>query len=96
MVCPAIIGEMARVLRDTRGYMLMGGGVLGAVTVGIALEKAAFSARALRPGVAGVINAVLLCGLLACWLRAVVLLALAGRPVLNALSELRWGTRGST
>jgi hypothetical protein len=87
----AVIGEMAGLLRDTRGYMLMGGGVLGAVTVGIALE-AAFSARALRPGVAGVINAVLLCGLLVCWLRAAILLALAGRPVLNALSELRWGT----
>ncbi len=80
---------MAGLLRDTRGSMLMGGGVLSAITVGMALE-AAFSARALRPDVVGVANAGLLCGLLFCWLRAVILLALAGRPVLNLLSELRW------
>ena len=87
----AIIGEMAGVLRDTRGNMLKGVGVLGAITIGIALE-AALSARVLRPGAPGVLNVGLLCGLLLCWLRAVALLALAGRPVLDALSELRWVT----
>jgi hypothetical protein len=87
----AVISEMAGLLRDTRGNLLIGAGTLGAVTIGLALE-AAFSARALRPGVIGVFNVVLLCGLLGCWLRAVLLLATAGRPVVNALSELRWRT----
>jgi hypothetical protein len=87
----AVIGEMAGALRDTRGNMLMDGGVLGAITIGIALE-AALSARVLLPGAPGVLNVGLLCGLLLCWLRAITLLALAGRPVLNALSEIRWVT----
>lgn len=87
----SVIGEMAGLLRDTRGSLLTGGGVLGAITIGIALE-AAFSARALRSGAVGAINVGLLCGLIVCWLRAVTLLALAGRPVLNTLSELRWET----
>jgi hypothetical protein len=86
-----VIGEMARLLRDTRSNMLVGGGVLGAITIGIALE-ATFSARALRPGPAGFVNGVLLLALLLCWLRAVALLALSGRPVLDKLSELRWVT----
>ena len=87
----AVIGEMAGLLRDTRVNLLTGAGVLGAITIGLALE-AAFSARALHPGLAGVINAGLLCAVLGCWLAAVTLLGRAGRPVLNALSELRWGT----
>jgi hypothetical protein len=86
-----VIGEMAGLLRDTRGNMLLGGSVLSAITIGIALE-AAFATPTVRPGAAGVVNVILLGGLLACWLRAVALLALAGRPVLNALSELRWKT----
>jgi hypothetical protein len=86
-----VIAEMAHLLRDTRGSMLLGGSVLSAITIGIALE-AAFSSRALRPGPAGLVNAALLFGLVVCWLRAVALLAVAGRPVLHALSELRWGS----
>jgi hypothetical protein len=86
-----VIGEMARLLRDTRGSMLLGGGVLSAITVAIGVE-AAFSGRAIRPGVVGVVNAGLLSGLLLCWLIAVILMALAGRPVHNALSEMRWRT----
>jgi hypothetical protein len=85
------IAEMAALLRETRGSMIMGGMMLSAVTIGIALE-AAFSARAVRPGVVGAVNVGLLCGLLFCWLRAVILLALAGRPVLDSLSEMRWKT----
>ena len=87
----AIIGELAGVLRDTRCNMLIAGGVLGAITIGIALE-AGLSARVLRPGAPGVLNIGLLCGLLVCWLRAITLLALAGRPVLDRLSEIRWVT----
>ena len=85
------IGEMAWLLRDTRSSMILGGSVLSAITVAIGLE-AAFSGQALRPGVVGAVNAGLLSGLLLCWLTAVFLLALASRPVHDALSEMRWKT----
>jgi hypothetical protein len=85
------IGEMAGLLRDTRGSMLLGGSVLSAITVAIGLE-AAFSARAVRPGLAGAVNVGLLSGLLLCWLTAVILMALASRPVHNELSDMRWKT----
>jgi hypothetical protein len=65
--------------------------VLSAITIAIGLE-AAFSGHAIRPGVLGAVNAVLLCGLLLCWLTAVIMLAVANRPVHNALSEMRWKT----
>jgi hypothetical protein len=80
---------MAWLLRDTRGSMLLGGSVLSAITIGIALE-AAFSSSVLRPGVAGLASAGLLCVLILCWLRAGVLLLLAGRPVLDQLNDQRW------
>jgi hypothetical protein len=86
-----IIGEMAWLLRDTRGSMILGGSVLSAITVGIGLE-AAFSSHVMRPGVLGVVNAALLSGLLLCWLTAVITLALSSRPVHNALSDMRWKT----
>jgi len=86
-----VITELAALLRDTRVNLSISAGTLGAITLGIALE-AAFSARALRPGALGIVNFALLCGLLACWLRAVLLLVTSGRPVVNALSELRWRT----
>ena len=82
---------MAWLLRDTRSGMFMGGGVLSAIIIAIGLE-AAFSVRAVRPGVVGAVNAALLAGLLLCWLTAVIMLAVANRPVHNALSELRWKT----
>jgi len=85
------IGEMAWLLRDTRSSMFLGGGVLSAITIAIGLE-AAFSGRAIRPGVFGVVNAGLLSGLLLCWLTAVIMLALANRPVHDVLSEMRWKT----
>ena len=87
----AIIGELAGLLRETRGYLLVGGAMLGSITIGLGLE-AGFAARALQPGTFRAINIALLLGLVLCLLRAVTLLALAGRPVLNALSELRWQT----
>jgi hypothetical protein len=85
------IGEMAGLLRDTRGSMLLGGSVLSAITVAIGLE-AAFSTRAVRPGLVGAVNVALLSGLLLCWLTAVILMALASRPVHNELSDMRWKT----
>lgn len=87
----AAIGEMAGLLRETRANMQMDGGLLSAITIGIAVE-AGFSARILRPGLLGAVNVGLLCGLVFCCLVAAILLAIAGRPVLNSLSELRWGT----
>lgn len=85
------IGEMAWLLRDTRSSMFLGGGVLSAITIAIGLE-AAFSGHAMRPGVLGVVNVALLSGLLLCWLAAVIMLAVANRPVHNVLSEMRWKT----
>ena len=84
-----VIAEMAWLLRDTRGNMLLDGSVLGAITIGIAVE-AAFSPSVLRPGLAGLACGVLLAGLIGCWLRAAVLLLLAGRPVLDQLNDQRW------
>jgi hypothetical protein len=42
--------------------------------------------------VTGLACAVMLGGLVLCWLRAGALLLLAGRPVLNQLNEHRWRT----
>jgi hypothetical protein len=86
-----VIGEMAWLLRDTRSSMFLGGGVLSAITIAIGLE-AAFSGHAMRPGVLGAVNGGLLSGLLLCWLTAVIMLAVANRPVHNVLSEMRWKT----
>jgi hypothetical protein len=86
-----VITELAALLRDTRVNLSISAGTLAAITIGLALETA-FSARALQPGATGLVNAALLCGLVVCWLRAVLLLGTAGRPVVNALSELRWST----
>ena len=86
-----VIAELAALLRDTRVNLSISAGTLASITIGIALE-AAFSVRALRPGALGIVNFALLFGLLACWLRALLLLVTSGRPVVNALSELRWRT----
>lgn len=87
----AVIGEMARLLQDTRSNMLTGGCVLGAITVGIAIEVA-FPGRSLRSGALDVLSTGLFSGLLLCWLRTLALLAQVGRPVLEAVSQLRWET----
>jgi len=44
-----VIAEMAWLLRDTRGSLLLGGSVLGGITIGIGVEVA-FSSSVLRPG----------------------------------------------
>jgi hypothetical protein len=88
-----VIGEMASLLRDPRGDIVLGGSVLSAITIATALE-AAFSHTALRPGLAGVFSVVLLGSLVGCWLRAVALLLLAGRPLLDQLNDHRWRTGG--
>jgi hypothetical protein len=86
-----VISEMSDLLRDTRGSMMTDGCLLGAITIGFALE-AGLAARAPRPGLAGVISLCLLGGIVSCWLVAVFLLARASRPVLSTVSELRWVT----
>ena len=86
-----VITEMAGLLRDNRSGMLADGCLLGAVAAGFALE-AGVAAREPRPGLIGVINLGLLCGIVFCWLVAAFLVARASRPVLNAVSELRWVT----
>jgi hypothetical protein len=86
-----VIGEMAGLLRDTRGRALADGCLLGAIAVGFALE-AGLSARVRQPGLAGVVNLGLLCGIVCCWLVAVLLLARASRPALGALTGLRSAT----
>ena len=85
------IAEMAVLLSSTRGSTILGGSVLSALTIGIAVE-AAFSPSVLRPGLAGVVSVSLLGGVIACWLRAAALLLLAGRPVLDQLNDHRWRT----
>ncbi len=86
-----VIVEMAGLLRDTRGSMLLGGSVLSALTIGIALE-AALSPSVLRPGLPGMLCVSLLGCVIVCWLRAAALLLLANRPVLDQLNEHRWRT----
>ena len=86
-----VIEEMAKLLRDTRGGVLLGGSVLSALTIGIAVE-AAFSPSVLRPGLAGAVSVSLLGCVILCWLRATALLLLAGRPVLDQLNDHRWRT----
>lgn len=86
-----VVSNMADLLRDTRWSMVTDGCLLGAVATGLALEAGHY-AGAGQPVLAGVVNLSLLAGILVCWLTAACLLAWAGRPVLNAVSELRWRT----
>jgi hypothetical protein len=85
------IAEMAALLSSTRGSTILGGSVLSALTIGIAIE-AAFSPSVLRPGLAGAVSVSLLGCVIVCWLRAAALLLLAGRPVLDQLNDHRWRT----
>ena len=86
-----VIGEMAWLLRDARGGMLLGGSLLTGITIAVGAE-AAISHAVIRPGPAGLGGAAVLAILTGCWLRAAALLLLAGRPVLAQLSAHRWRT----
>lgn len=87
----AVIGEMADLLRDVRASMMTDGCLLGAISVGIALAMG-FPHRAMRPSLTEILNLIMLGGIVFCWLVAGFLLVRASRPVLNAVSELRWVT----
>jgi hypothetical protein len=84
-----LIGDMAGLLNSTRPAMLLDGGILAALTLGISLE-AALAPSPVPHGSAGVVSTMLLACLIVCWLTAVALLALAGRPVLGIVSDHRW------
>jgi hypothetical protein len=85
------IAEMAGLLRDIRVSVAANGGILAAITVGIALE-ATPAASALRVTPLGALTFAFGAGLALCWLTAAFLLIRASRPVLSRLSELRWVT----
>ena len=85
------IAEMAVLLGNTRGSTILGGSVLSALTIGIAIE-AMFSPSVLRPGLAGAVTVSLLGCVILCWLRAAALLLLASPPDLDELNDHRWRT----
>lgn len=84
-----LIGDMAGLLNDTRPTMILDTGILAALTLGISLESA-LTPSPLLHGTVGVVSAILLGGLVLCWLKAVTMLVLAGRPVLGIVSNHRW------
>jgi hypothetical protein len=85
------ISEIADLVRNTRISVLADAGLLGTVLFGLAAE-AGLSARAHHPVVAGTAAIAALSLVLACWAVAACVLARASRPVINAVSELRWVT----
>jgi hypothetical protein len=86
-----VIGQMAWLLRDAHGGIVLGASVLSAVTAGLGLQ-AAFSPAVTRPGLAGLAGVAVLAVVIGCWLRALALLLLASRPVLDQLNAHRWRT----
>jgi hypothetical protein len=84
-----LIGDMAGLLNNTRSTMALDCGILAGLTLGISLE-AILAPAPLRHGAAGVASTVLLVCLVACWLTAMALLVLAGRPILGIVSDHRW------
>jgi hypothetical protein len=84
-----VIGDMAELLNDTRPTVHLGGGILAALAIGIAVE-AAFSPALPGGGTARIVGIVLLICLILCWLLATARLILASRPILGILSDHRW------
>ena len=84
-----LIGDMAELINNTRPVMFLCGGLLAALAVSIAVE-AAFAPSPFPTGVAGIAGGLLLAALMLCWLTAVTLLTLAGRPILGIVSDHRW------
>jgi hypothetical protein len=83
------VGDMAEILNDTRPAMYLGGGILAALSLGIAIDVAL--APSVTPsGMADMAAVVLLGSVSLCWLRAAFLLLLANRPILGMLSDHRW------
>jgi hypothetical protein len=83
----AALGALTQLLNDTRTGTGLAGALLTAAAPSVAVTGMAWS-RSLQAG-ASVCCLVLLVPVLLTWVRAGVLLALAGRPVTGALAELR-------
>jgi hypothetical protein len=81
----AVIGALTRLLDDTRTGTRLAGALLAAAAVGVAVTGMLWP---LRAG-AAVCCLALLAAVLLTWVRAGILLALAGQPVTGALAELR-------
>lgn len=84
-----VIGDMAELLNDTRPAMLLGGVILAALSLGIAVVTA-FAPGVPGSGAAAIAIDVLLGCLILCWLRSAALLTTAARPILGMLSDHRW------
>src|SRR6266566_1685357 len=80
--------EMNELLRDTRPSVRMSRAIVVAVTVGAAVEAAAVPIN-LHAGVGTVVCLGLLAALALSVIRTTALMALAGRPLMNQLGELR-------
>lgn len=87
----ALIGELARLLRETRVNMLMAGCMLAAIAIGIA-QDARFAVLTREAAMVRAFSIGVMLATVCCWLTAITMLAVAGRPVLSVLSELRWRT----
>jgi hypothetical protein len=87
---PATVTELTAMLGDTKGSLLTSGGLLAAGGLGLAAVAAWPATRwgGVELALLGPLGLLVLLG----WLRAAVLLALADRPVTDALSLLRWRT----
>jgi hypothetical protein len=87
---PATVADLTVLLGDTKGCLLIAGGLLIAAALAVAAVAAWPAARwgGIELGCLGPLGLLVLF----CWLRAAVLLALADRPVTDALSLLRWRT----
>lgn len=84
-----LVGDIGELLNDARPVMRMTAALLAGLSVAIALE-AGLASSPLRPGAAGAVSVVLLLVLAPSWLTSLVMLSLAGRPVLGMLSNHRW------
>jgi len=85
----ATVTDLTEMLGDTRASLLISGGLLTTGGLGVALAALrATQWGAAELAVLGPLGLLLLLG----WLRAAVLLALADRPVTDALGMLRWRT----
>jgi hypothetical protein len=87
---PATVAELTAMLGDTKGCLLTSGGLIMTGALGLTAVAAwrAHQWGGVELGMLGPLGVLVLLG----WLRAAVLLALADRPVTDALSLLRWRT----
>jgi hypothetical protein len=87
---PATVADLTAMLGDTKGCLLTSGGLLIAGALGFTAVAAWPASRwgGAELGLLGPLGLLVLLG----WLRAAVLLALADRPVADALGLLRWRT----